>query len=287
MATVTRLRWCGGDSFEPVDNPGEVRVIDSWLVSDGRARAIDAHRQRFTAACAELSRVEAGRFFLAALRQVPATGRWFPRAELAVADGTWRLQVWLRPAPPAAASIRLWIPPQPDQRTCPRIKGPDLAYLSALRDAAVAAGADEAVLLSPDGTVREGTTTSILWWRGETFCAPPLSAALLPGVTRAVLVDAAAARNIPVRFEHATPAELAGLQVWAVNALHGIRPVTSWIASGLAELGLLAVGVDGAAGGDGAGAAAGVYLGVEDGARHAGSYRLYQVFCPGGVVVVG
>jgi hypothetical protein len=50
---------------------------------------------------------------------------------------------------------------------------------------------------------------------------------------------------------------------------------------------LLAVGVDGAAGGDGAGAAAGVDLGVEDGAGHAGGYGFYQVFCPGGIGVIG
>jgi branched-subunit amino acid aminotransferase/4-amino-4-deoxychorismate lyase len=240
---VTRLRWCGDGSFKEADDPGEVRVIDSWLVSDGRTRAIDAHLRRFSAACAALSgvaelswvaersRVEAGRFFLAALRQIPATGRWFPRVELTLVDGAPRLQLWLRPAPPTATGIRLWIPPQPDQRTCPYLKGPDLAYLSALRDSAVAAGADEAVLLSADGTVREGTTTSILWWRGDTLCAPPPDAALLPGITRATLLRIALARSIPVRFEHATPAELAGLQVWAVNALHGIRPVTSWTSS--------------------------------------------------------
>jgi branched-subunit amino acid aminotransferase/4-amino-4-deoxychorismate lyase len=253
MATVTakaeppaakRLQWADGGTFEAVADCGEVRVIDSWLVNDGRARAIDAHLRRFSAACAAVSsaddtavrspaggvpRADAERFMRMALRQIPATGRWFPRAELALVDGAYRLRLWLRPAPPPAQSIRLWVPPEPDQRTCPRIKGPDLAYLSALRDTAVTAGADEAVLLSPDGTVREGTTTSILWWRDEVLCAPPSDDPLLPSVTRAVLLEAAAARNIPVAFEHATPAELAGLQVWAVNALHGIRPVTSWM----------------------------------------------------------
>jgi branched-subunit amino acid aminotransferase/4-amino-4-deoxychorismate lyase len=244
MATVTakpeapaskRLQWGDGGTFEAMDDRGEVRVIDSWLVNDGRTRAIDAHLRRFSAACAAVSsvdrvpRAEMERFLGTALRQIPATGRWFPRAELALVDGTPRLRLWLRPAPPLAKSIRLWVPPEPDQRTCPRIKGPDLAYLSALRDTAVAAGADEAVLLSPDGTVREGTTTSILWWRDEVLCAPPPGDTLLASVTRAVLLEAAAAREIPVTFEHATPAELAGLQVWAVNALHGIRPVTSWM----------------------------------------------------------
>jgi branched-subunit amino acid aminotransferase/4-amino-4-deoxychorismate lyase len=248
---VTRLRWCGEGEFEAVDHPGEIHVIDSWLVSDGRTRAIDAHLRRFTAACTSLPPLELpqaaasqfflpalktlqatiDQFFLSALRQVPATGRWFPRAELAYADGVPRLQLWLRPAPPLATSIRLWIPPDPDQRTCPHIKGPDLAYLSALRDTAVAAGADEAVLLSPEGTIREGTTTSILWWRGRTLCAPPPAATLLPSITREIILNTATTRAIPVHFEHATPADLQKLQVWAVNALHGIRPVTTWLKS--------------------------------------------------------
>jgi branched-subunit amino acid aminotransferase/4-amino-4-deoxychorismate lyase len=251
MATVTpkpeapvakRLQWGDGGTFEAVDDCGEIRVIDSWLVNDGRTRAIDAHLRRFSAACVAASsadgpgvpaagvpRAEAERFFRTALRQIPATGRWFPRAELALVNGTPRLRLWLRPAPPLAQSIRLWVPPEPDQRTCPHIKGADLAYLSALRDTAIAAGADEAVLMSPGGTVREGTTTSILWWRDEVLCAPPPDDTLLTSVTRAVLLETAAARAIPVTFEHATPAELTSLQVWAVNALHGIRPVTSWL----------------------------------------------------------
>jgi branched-subunit amino acid aminotransferase/4-amino-4-deoxychorismate lyase len=224
---MTRLRWTGAGGFEPAGEPGEIVVIDSWLVAEGEVRAFDAHVRRFTASCAELAGVgeQAEAFMRAGLAQVPVADRWFPRAELALVNGTPRLQLWLRPAPPRADAIRLWVPPEPDQRTRPCIKGPDLGYLSALRGAARTAGADEAALLSPDGTVLEGTTTSIVWWRGETLCAPPLDAPVLPGVTRAVLL----ASGHPVRFEYATPAELAGLKVWAVNALHGIRPVTAWV----------------------------------------------------------
>jgi hypothetical protein len=45
----------------------------------------------------------------------------------------------------------------------------------------------------------------------------------------AVLLADAAVAGTPVAFESRTPAELAGLEVWAVNALHGIRPVTGWV----------------------------------------------------------
>jgi branched-subunit amino acid aminotransferase/4-amino-4-deoxychorismate lyase len=242
VSATNRLRWTAAGSFEQADEPGEILVIDSWLVADGEVRAFDAHVRRFAASCTELTSrsgptstrspragfpragEQAEAFIRAGLAQVPAAGRWFPRAEFAVVNGTPRLQLWIRPAPPRADSIRLWIPPEPDQRTCPHIKGPDLPYLSALRNAAVAVGAEEAVLLSPDGKVLEGATTSILWWRGETLCAPPPDAPVLPSVTRAGLL----AGGHPVTFEYATPAELASLKVWAVNALHGVRQVTSW-----------------------------------------------------------
>jgi branched-subunit amino acid aminotransferase/4-amino-4-deoxychorismate lyase len=190
-------------------------------------RALDAHARRFSTSCAELfgfAPERTSEFMLAAAALRPATGRWFPRVELALVAGEPRLQLWVRPAPPVSRSVRLWLPGIPDARTWPRVKGPDLDWLTGLRQAAVAAGADEAVLLSPAGHVLEGTSTSLLWWRGETLCAPPLDAAVLPGITRSVVLAEAA----DVAFENVRPAELSGVEVWAVNALHGIRPVTGW-----------------------------------------------------------
>jgi hypothetical protein len=230
---VSRLRWTGG-GFVPCPDQGDVRIVDSWLVTDGKARAVDAHLRRFAMACAAQHAVlcaaqhavPAGRFACAAVARIPAAGRWFPRLELAVADGRPWLQLWLRPAPASRSAIRLWLPPEPDQRVRPRVKGPDLRYLAGLRDAAVQAGADEAVLVSAQGYVLEGGTTSLLWWRGETLCGPPPDAAVLPSVTRAVLLDLAARRGIPVRFEYVSPEELATLPIWAVNALHGVRTGT-------------------------------------------------------------
>jgi branched-subunit amino acid aminotransferase/4-amino-4-deoxychorismate lyase len=114
-------------------------------------------------------------------------------------------------------------------RTRPRTKGPDLDWLAGQRAAAVAAGADEAVLLSRSGRVLEGATTSIMWWHGDKLCAPPPDAGVLPGITRLILLDLAAFIGVGITLRCPVPAELAGLEVWAVNALHGIRPVTGWV----------------------------------------------------------
>ena len=51
----------------------------------------------------------------------------------------------------------------------------------------------------------------------------------MDGVTERALVTAATALGVEVVREHVTPAELDGTEVWALNALHGIRIVTRWV----------------------------------------------------------
>lgn len=236
------LRWDPSEGFTPpaalagepapAADPGEVRIVDSWLVDDGRVLAFDAHVRRFAAACGGFCGIgqhQIEDFMRAAASRVPARGRWFPRAELAVTGDTPSLAFRIRPAPPRGESVTLWVASAPDSRKHPDVKGPDLDWLAAQRRAAVAAGADEAVLVSPGGHVLEGSTTSILWWRGDALCAPPADGAILPGTTRAVLLDTAQTLGLRVVFEDATPAGLDRLEVWTVNALHGIRPVTAWV----------------------------------------------------------
>jgi branched-subunit amino acid aminotransferase/4-amino-4-deoxychorismate lyase len=205
----------------------ELLAADSWLVADGRVRALDRHWARFAAACAEHG-VEAAA--LAALRarveaEVSTEGRWFPRIELR-ADGELALRV--RPAPPREPTVAAWIADVPDPRRAPRRKGPDLERLVALRERAAAYGAGEAVIADPDGRLLEGAFTSLLWWEGERLCVVPDEAPILLGITRALLVDLARDRGVPVEQRRPRPQELAGRETWLVSALHGIRAVTGW-----------------------------------------------------------
>ncbi|MGI5529475.1 aminotransferase class IV [Streptomyces syringium] len=209
-------------------------AADSWLVQDGAARAVEGHRRRFAAACAEAGGPPAEQvdaFWDAALSRLPATGEWFPRAEL-VADGSGtRLQFRIRPAPARTTSVQVWISGRSDQRTLPRRKGPDLDHLGELRAAAIAVGANEALLTTPSGLVLEGATANLLWWDGDALCAVDPTLRVLPGVTSAWVLKLAAERGIPVRLRRAVPADLAGREAWFTNALHGIRPVTAWVGS--------------------------------------------------------
>ncbi|MET8976721.1 aminotransferase class IV [Streptomyces sp. NPDC004539] len=218
-------RWWDPDGgWSAADDTGTVLVIDSWLVDEGRVRGLERHAARFGAACARFAaRTDA--FLRAVAEALPAHGRWFPRVELVDTGRELRLRMWLRPAPPRTSAVRLWTPPEPDRRRAPDVKGADLDHLAALRAAAVAAGADEALLLSPRGHVLEGASTSVVWWRDGTLCGPPPGPGLLPSVTRALLTGLATTAGHEVAVEQATPADLTGVPVWTLNALHGIRPV--------------------------------------------------------------
>jgi branched-subunit amino acid aminotransferase/4-amino-4-deoxychorismate lyase len=205
-----------------------LRAADSWLVVDGRVRAVDRHWARFSTTCSEHGITPDA---LAALRarverEVPAHGRWFPRVELREGG---ELTVAVRPAPPRKPTVVAWVVDVPDPRRSPRRKGPDLDRLAALRERAAAHGAGEAVLTDDAGRLLEGAYTSLLWWEGETLCVVPDDAPILPGITRALLIEIAAARGTPVVPRRPELAELVDRETWLVSALHGIRTVTHWV----------------------------------------------------------
>ncbi|MBB5632272.1 branched-subunit amino acid aminotransferase/4-amino-4-deoxychorismate lyase [Cryobacterium mesophilum] len=244
MSTAALFRW-NGDALVELDHcdPAEDRLeaADSLLVSDGLAFAPALHRARFLAAAHArgagldgYSDASAAAVWNAAVALLPATGDWFPRVEILSHDGTARFQYRHRSAPDRTRSVRLITHRGPDSRTAPAVKGPDLDALLAARTAAQGHGADDVVLLTPDGYVIDGGTSAIVWWRGDILCGPPPGAddeafARVDSVTAAGLFTLAAALGVETHRERTTPAELDGAEVWALGALHGIRMVTHWV----------------------------------------------------------
>jgi branched-chain amino acid aminotransferase len=51
------------------------------------------------------------------------------------------------------------------------------------------AGADEALLLNTDGFVVEAASSNLFWIEDGAICSPPLASGILPGVTRAVVLE--------------------------------------------------------------------------------------------------
>lgn len=189
-----------------------------------------------------LDRVDA--FLEEALPRIAAYGEGFPRLELwggpkstATADAELRLS--LRPLPELRDRIEL--------RTAGRVrlespgrKGPNIARLAELNRELGA----EALLLDRRGRALEGATTSLIWWTDDTDESGHLveqrwgkPANRVESVTESLLQEAAQKRLVgakphrqrtgPLSSGRLRPAELARFEVWAVNALHGIRVVTS------------------------------------------------------------
>lgn len=220
-------RWTpSGWRAVPPPAAGSAQVVDSWTVDGGRVRRLDRHLARFAAGSRAVVPEVPDDLLRGAATAVgdlawPA-GSWFPRVE--VHRDPVRILLWLRPAPPRRTTARLWVPPDPDPRREPTRKGPDLPVLARLRERARDEGYDDALLLAPEGTVREAAHSALLWWRDGELREPPPDGRL-PSVTASVLLDVARAACLPTGVERVGPEDLAGAEVWAVNALHGARTV--------------------------------------------------------------
>lgn len=242
MSTATRFRWSDGtltalDDCELVEH--NIAAADSLLIAKGRAFGLGLHLDRFLRAVAQAalpngpSRVDATAMWDAALALIPRTGEWFPRYELRSTPAGSHLAFRLRSAPLHTRAVVLMTHVGPDPRTVPEVKGPDLESLVAARTNAQKFGADDTIFLTQNGHIIDGATNALVWWRGETLCAPPQpqddpAFARVDSITAKSLLALAAALGYDTRAESAEPMDLDGCEVWALNALHGIRIVTDW-----------------------------------------------------------
>ena len=213
-----------------------VEVADSWLTTEGRTLGLGLHRSRFVESIAVAQRaelvadgVDVDAFWHAAVALVPSEGDWFPRVELQSRSGALLLVFRLRSAPERTKSVVVATSPEPDVRTRPSIKGPDLETMLRLRTAVQPQGAGEAVILTDDGFVVEGAYSALLWWRGSILCTPPAEFERVDSITAKSILTLATALGVETFEEAVTPTELDGVELWALSALHGARIVTRWV----------------------------------------------------------
>lgn len=94
------------------------------------------------------------------------------------------------------------------------------------RDAAVRAGATDALLLSPQGEVLETTRANIFAMIGGILKTPPLNGQMLPGIMRNQIIQSSKAKNCPVREESITEKQLAAAEeIFITNSIIGVVPV--------------------------------------------------------------
>lgn len=190
-------------------------------------RGLALHLARFRAAvvAAAVSPIEQDLddFIASALPQIAEAGDGFPRLELWHDSAALSLALALRPLPTLRDDIALASTERPSAVTDPEVKGPNIAAYAAL-----AAQLDgEALLLDEAGRAIEGTTTSLVWWHADGTGGVSAAPDRVASVTEQLVVRMAHGFGDSIATEYRTPLELTGLEVWAVNALHGIRPVVS------------------------------------------------------------
>jgi branched-chain amino acid aminotransferase len=70
------------------------------------------------------------------------------------------------------------------------------------------ANADEALLCNTDGHVVESTSGNLFWIDRDAVCTPPLAGGILPGVTRAVVLEVCRGLRLPAREASIVPGQL-------------------------------------------------------------------------------
>ncbi|HWZ93541.1 MAG TPA: aminotransferase class IV, partial [Polyangiaceae bacterium] len=87
-------------------------------------------------------------------------------------------------------------------------------------------GAGEALLEDARGDILEGSTSNVFAVFAGTLVTPPESAAILPGITRARVLEAAREAGIPVELRAVARAELAHAdEVFVTSSIREIVPV--------------------------------------------------------------
>ncbi len=89
-------------------------------------------------------------------------------------------------------------------------------------------GADEVVLLNHDGFVTECSQSNIFIVAGGVVCTPPLDAGLLPGITRALVLQCAREAGIAVEERALTADDVLNAdEVFITGTTREITPVTT------------------------------------------------------------
>jgi branched-subunit amino acid aminotransferase/4-amino-4-deoxychorismate lyase len=92
------------------------------------------------------------------------------------------------------------------------------------------AGADEVYFLDSHGRLTEGATTNLFLVRQGIACTPEVECALLPGVTREVVLELCRANDIPAETGRYSEDDLLEAdEVFCTNGLRGIIPVSALI----------------------------------------------------------
>ncbi len=190
-------------------------LIETMRVRDGRIALLQRHLARLGRSLGELGLPTPSQDVVALVQPFAATGEAVLRVE--VRDG--RASVTVRELPPLAPPT-LITASEPHQSYPHKTTERD-CFTDAGREAEVAE-ADDALLLTPEGWVAEGTVWTVFWWDGDALRTPALDLGILPGVGRTRVLELVK----PDQGRYRTQA-LAGKSLFLTNAVRGVVPIAS------------------------------------------------------------
>lgn len=191
-------------------------LIETMRVREGRIPLFARHLARLDRSLRDLHVPPPSRNLSALVQPFAQTGDAVLRVE--VQDGRASVTVRELPALDAPAVVTAAEPHRPYPH-----KTTERGCFVAAAEEAERAGADDALLLTPDGFVAEGTVWTLFWWEGDWLRTPALAEGILPGVGRARVLEL-----VPRMEEGRHPrAALGGKSLFLVNAVRGVMPLAS------------------------------------------------------------
>jgi branched-chain amino acid aminotransferase len=194
-------------------------LIETIRVRRGRIPFLDRHLARLESSLCELGLPRPEQDVRELLRPFAGTDEGVLRVE--VGDGRATVTVRELPSlePPAvitASEPHEAYPHKTTERDC---------FIDAAEEAEVAE-ADDALLLTHEGWVAEGTVWSVFWWEGDRLRTPALALGVLPGIGRARVLELAQQVQV-VEEGRYVPEALPGKSLFLVNAVRGVVPIAS------------------------------------------------------------
>jgi branched-chain amino acid aminotransferase len=226
-------------------------IFETVRAYGGHPFRAEAHAARMlqSARALEIAPAPAAEEFASALREAcraatEGMGEAYLRATLSRGRGYGpdisagfdaRFLVYAKPLSPPAPSlyetgVRAILSAEPRSSGGGLSRHKSLSYLECLmaRREATRAGAEEALILDSDGVLLEGACSNLFLVRDGTLKTPPLSRNLLPGVTRAAVLELARAAGIPAAEEAIRPEDFESAdEAFLTNSIQEIVPLVN------------------------------------------------------------
>lgn len=116
-----------------------------------------------------------------------------------------------------------------------RVKVTEREVFDLARREAREVGADEALLLTEEGFVAEGTLFAVGWFDGDAMVLPDLDLGILPSIGRLRAVEVAGDLGIRVEEGRFPRSALDGKPLWITTAVRGVLPVAELDGVGVPE----------------------------------------------------